>query len=127
VGLELNEQAISLVSDIDRLRKLNGLEPCDVPSLGFTVKRNDIVIAAGFLRLMEGDIGMIDGYVTDPTALSKDRHSALNELTDKIIIVAKELKLKGLLVFTSDESIKIRAEAAGFIDGHQSVFVLPLR
>jgi hypothetical protein len=99
-----------------------------LPKLGFIAYCNSEYqyIAAGFLRMVEGNIAQIDTLVTNPAIESSIRHEALNLIVDKLLESAKELKLLGVYAFTSDYSTIKRAEETGFRVKNQSVITLIL-
>lgn len=88
----------------------------DLPENGYIVFKGDQCVGMGFLRLVEGFYGMMDGYITDPTALPNLRNQALEEITNALIERAKELKLKKVLAFAIDPNILKRAHEHGFMD-----------
>lgn len=85
-----------------------------LPEIGFTVFIEGTPIAMGFLRYCEPNIGIMDSFVTNPTAISSYRYVALNGLTDSLIKEAKEIGLKSLIVFTTEQCIIERADTYGF-------------
>lgn len=97
-----------------------------LPKTGFLVFKDDICVSAGFLRLVEGGFGQIDTMVSNAASPGEVRHEALNILVNCLISKAKDLKLHGLVAFTTSNSILTRAEVAGFRALTHSVIALPL-
>lgn len=95
----------------------------ELPEIGFVVE-GEAPIAIGFLRRMEGPFAIVDGYITNPTMGKYDRNHALTLLTNTIIEKAKELKIKRLLGFSSDNSILLRSLKHGFVVRDDTYFVL---
>jgi predicted amino acid racemase len=75
----------------------------------------DHPVAVGFLRRVECDVvAQIDGLASNSAFGSVIRHEAISKIVESLINEAKSLKLQGVIAFTSDETVKIRAEATGF-------------
>lgn len=98
-----------------------------LPRIGYVVFQDEMPVASGFLRLMEGGFGLIDSYATNAKLSSDIRHLGLEIITNNIIEISKGLKLNGIFAFTADKGIISRAEATGFQQVNQSVYVLPLK
>lgn len=97
-----------------------------LPKIGYIALLDKQPIAAGFLRRIEGDIvAQIDGLTSNPFFGSIIRHHGINKILECLINDAKELKLKGLMAFTVDSSILVRAEAMGFRKVAHSILTLP--
>jgi hypothetical protein len=94
-----------------------------LPALGIVARHNKHggMIAAGFLRRVEGDIGMGDTFITSPCYGSKTRNKALLAICDTLIKTAKALGFRKLIVLTKVNSIRERANAFGFVDLGMSV------
>lgn len=86
----------------------------DIPRFGLVAVRQGKVIAFGGLRLVEGNRGMLDSYITDPSASPEDRNRALDLITYKLIQIAKDNEIKQLISFSVEENIRLRAERHGF-------------
>jgi hypothetical protein len=84
-----------------------------LPQAGFVVKAGEKKIAYAFLRKCEGDIFMVEGYITDPDCEACDRNSALDLLTTTIDEYAAKTNSK-LICFTSQDSIISRAVSRGY-------------
>lgn len=107
--------------------RVNDIKVNNLPKIGYIIKKNDMVLAAGFLRLMEGDYGLMDYYVSNGYLSSDLRHQGLNKLTEELIKTAQVLKLNGIFAFIRDEGISKRSEVSGFRKVHESVYALPLK
>lgn len=95
-------------------RELNISLSENLPEIGFIAFDHNESIAAGFLRKVEGNFGLIDGLITNPTAQSHARHFAIDEIVQNIILVAKELHFSLIMAFTIDNGTLIRSRAHGF-------------
>lgn len=115
---------------IDALHLSNNIDNTDIsdnlPEIGFIATEGAIAVAAGFLRKVEGGYAQIDTLVSNKQMPAEMRHIALAGIVDALINEAKHLKLKGIISFTSDESVLLRAVATGFQVSSQAVIVLPL-
>jgi hypothetical protein len=87
----------------------------DLPEIGVIAYRNDIPVAAGFIRRMEGSYGLMDSYITNATESSSTRHKALSRITEALIEKAKEEGISKLLAFSSDQNTYQRSLMHGFI------------
>lgn len=85
-----------------------------LPSWGYKAQKSDQIIAVGFLRFCEGNIGMMDSFATNPHALSHDRHEGLNLLINYLIDKAKDECLKSIFFFTKEQCIIDRTHDFGF-------------
>lgn len=103
------------------------IPPSDsLPAIGFAAIKEQKVVAMGFLRMVEGGIGQIDTLVSNPAFDSHCRNWALEDVISALISKAKDLKLKGILSYTADKSVLMRAEALGFRILPQTVIALPI-
>lgn len=108
-----------------RYRELDPKLVDGVPHLGYiAISDTGIGVAAGFLRMCEGNYAIIDGFITNPTCRPSDRNEALNLVTAKLVSVAKERNIAKLWAFTMDESILERAKKHGFAHMPHSFMVL---
>lgn len=108
-------------------KDLSDAEYKTLPKIGYIAMLDKIPIAAGFLRKVEGNIiAQLDGLTSNPFFGSQIRHTGIKKVLDMLIADAKELKLKGIIAFTTDKSIVIRAETLGFIKVDSSVMALDL-
>jgi hypothetical protein len=86
-----------------------------LPKIGYIALLDKNPIAAGFLRRIEGDVlAQLDGLTSNPCFGSIIRHIGINEVVKAITTEAKQLKLKGIMAFTVDKSVLLRAEDLGF-------------
>lgn len=99
----------------------------DLPATGFMVFKDGHGVATGFIRRIEGDMGMVDGYLTNPDAHWEDRDKALDLLTKAIIDKAIELKMKSILAFTKDFNTLTRSLRHGYSHlSEQKMIVYPV-
>lgn len=103
----------------------------DLPKLGYiAIEASDsgktIPIAAGFLRLCEGNSVMLDSLITNAKIDSNDRHTILDKLVKRLIKKAKSCGFKQIVAFTKDNNTLVRAETHGFQLLPHSVIVLDL-
>lgn len=87
----------------------------EMPQQGIVILNdNQEPICMGFIRRIEGGLGMIDGYISDKNAPAIERNEALSLLTEEIINLSKELGLSGLLAITVDAHTLERSLKHGF-------------
>ena len=84
-------------------------------------------VAVGFLYITNSDLGIIEGYMTNPEADKFDRHKALNGITLELIEMAKNAGCKLLKCDTKLNEIVTRAKDFGFVElGQYKTFVKEL-
>jgi len=91
------------------------LVKADIPVIGYIIVIDNIPASIGFLRKMEGNYGMFDTFVTNGKLPSEIRHLAMQTLVDQLLNKAKQLKLKAIISYTSDEGVLNRAKNLGFV------------
>lgn len=98
----------------------------NLPKIGYMVLRNNHPVAAGFLRRVEGGYAQFDTFASNPLFGSQIRHLALNLVIDSLLSDAKTLKLRGIIAFTEDAGILLRAKSIGFAELSHSLIGLKL-
>lgn len=88
--------------------------PHTVPRVGFIAAKEGKLVAAVFLRRVEGGYGQIDGLVSNPTSSPEDRNRALDLVSSKIMKEAKKLCLNGVLMMSECENTVMRSQKFGF-------------
>lgn len=121
---------LQMVIELHALRNCpytNVINCKNLPRTGYIAILNNQPIAAGFLRRVEGRIGMIDALVSNPYFGSKIRHEGIEKVVNSLLKDAKSLKLEGIISYTHDEGVLSRAKELGFkeIEG-EKLIVLPL-
>ena len=99
---------------IMKKREKDPKEVYSLPQIGFLVFEEDKFIGAGFLRKCEGNYGMFDSYVTDPSVPPKLRDQALEMITKNLLCTAKEVGIKYLIAFSVDDNTITRSQRHGF-------------
>jgi len=103
------------------------LSPETTPKIGFLATFNDSPATIGFLRMVEGGYCQIDTMVSNPELPSNVRHESMTLTVNSLISKAKEMKLRGIIIYSIDESMLCRAEAIGFKSLPHEVMALPLK
>jgi len=93
----------------------------DLPGHTFCAVVDDKIVAIAALRLMEGEICFIESMASDQKQPGSIRHEALDELTKKILEIAKSLGFKKIFGTTTEECIVKRAKRHNFSDSNQIV------
>lgn len=88
----------------------------DLPEFGLVAIENDVMIAAGFIRKIEGMDAFLDSYISNPVYSPETRHIALDRITTKLIGIAKYEGVRHLYAFSADSNTQCRANTHGFID-----------
>lgn len=107
--LKKREMRLSLVSEL--------------PAHGIAVYEEDHFIAAGFIRQCEGGYGMFDSYISNPKMPAPLRNQALELVMRRLLKQAKELKLKKIFGFSTDNNTITRSQRHGFALSEHKVLV----
>ena len=96
----------------------------ELPNAGWTVIDDDErPVGMVLLRMVEGDLAIIDSLINDPSKSSHRRHQINDRLFLQCIKIAKEFKFKGLLGMSLDDGTLKRAYNHGFIASPQTFAV----
>lgn len=87
----------------------------ELPCIGVLAVEDGVGIAAGFIRLVEGDMGFMDSFISNPSCSAELRDLALDQIGIKLIKIAKANKIKRLIAFSVDNNTLTRACKHGFI------------
>lgn len=101
-------------------------EASTLPENGLIAYSDNVPIAAAFLRLCEGQFGMIDALVTNPEISGELRHIAIDQVINRLLSLANSLHLKALLAFSVDKGTLERAERLGFEKRSETIIALDL-
>ncbi len=116
--------------DMVVLLKSQGLPPythlANLPKNGLVAYMGDTPVAAGFLRLVEGDSAILDSLITNATLEPMIRDKALNLLVSDLLKMAKSLGITKIIAFSSDKNTLVRAWRFGFTQQEYHVITLPL-
>lgn len=121
---KFNINDLNFISNWLKARNLSTHVLDDLPRNGLIVMDGATPIAAGFIRLCEGNHGLFDSYITNPDMTPNARNSALDVLTLALIEESKALKLKVVLALTVDENTKVRSIKHGFVQLEHTVLAL---
>lgn len=103
------------------------IEDEEMPALGVVIENENQLIAMGFVRQCEGNVGIMDSVITNPKASSADRNKALNLLYRTVIELAKEWNISHLIGFSRDVGIIERSKKFGFMEINQTILSLQIR
>ncbi len=73
------------------------------------------IVAAAFLRKVEGSYGQLDSLISNPVATSEQRHRGIDLVVTQVINKAKDLGITGLIALTKDVGTLMRSEKHGFV------------
>lgn len=100
---------------VDQGHPLDHINMRTLPRIGYIAMLDNIPIAAGFLRRVEGDVvAQIDGLTSNPHFGSIIRHHGIEQVLNTLLEDAKRLNLKGVYAFCLDPSAIARANKMGF-------------
>jgi len=94
------------LGDLNDWLKARGKPPqeySDIPAIGFVVIHEDQKLVACFLRRCEGNMGIVDGLTSNPSAPSELRHVALDLAISSICEEAKQREISHLIAWTLDK------------------------
>lgn len=98
-----------------------------LPRIGYIAYYGTSPVAAGFLRRVEGGMGMLDALVSSPHFGSRIRHEGISGVVNLLLADAKAISLTGVLAFSSDDGVLKRAKSIGFNEiGGERLIVLNL-
>lgn len=97
-----------------------------LPKVGYMALMNGHPIAAGFLRRVEGGYAQLDTLTSNKHFGSQVRHLGITKVLDSLLSEAKDLKLHGIVSFTSEDAIVTRAQSMGFQVINQTIITLKL-
>lgn len=86
----------------------------EMPKLGYVTIEGNTVIAAVFLRRVEGGYGQIDGLTSNPHCSPEERHCAIDLAVTRLLEEAKKLNIVNLLCTSTDSGTIVRSEKYGF-------------
>jgi hypothetical protein len=96
----------------------------ELPKAGWTVIDDDErPVGMVFLRMVEGNLALIDSLINDPSQSSHRRHQINDRLFLQCIKIAKEFSFNGLLGMSLDDGTLKRAYNHGFIASPQTFAV----
>lgn len=98
----------------------------NLPKLGFVAYLGEQPVAAGFLRMVEGQIAYMDSLVSNSRLSSGIRHEAFKKVVSGLIEEARSMKLLGIIGSTSDEGMLRRAVDVGFKVQPHAFFTMSL-
>lgn len=87
-----------------------------LPKLGVVASRAEElpILAAGYLREVEGGFGMIDSLIADPNSEPAHRNEALDGIITRLITDAKRIGMTALLANCKVTKAIVRAQQHGF-------------
>lgn len=104
-------------------RGLSSLQKEDLPKEGAVAFYYGMAVAMGFLRKIEGNMAMLDSYITDPEMAADWRNACLDQLTSHLVGVAKKEKITGLIAYSQDTHTIKRAQQHGFVIHKDDIFM----
>lgn len=119
-----NSKNNDLIVNLLALRDMDPKLAEDLPNNGVLVFQDNVLVAAGFIRLIEGSSAMLDSYITNPEVAPELRNEALDKVTESLINQSKDLGISKLLSFTVEQTIIDRAIRHGFIKNSNNFQVL---
>lgn len=84
---------------------------CTLPECGFIVEG----VAAGFIYLTDASMAILEGFVANPALIHEERDAALDEITKRLMLYAKEKEKILLMAYTTRPEISDRAKRHGFV------------
>lgn len=120
---------LGMVVDLHASQNYMGIEQItmkNLPKIGYIAMMGKQPVACGFLRRVEGGFAQMDTLASNNYFGSQIRHVGVQAVVDALINEAKQLKLRGIISFSTDCSILRRAEAIGFHKVEHTLIALSL-
>lgn len=108
-------------------RKHPEIDAYDVPDIGYVANYKSRPVAAGFLRMVEGENAWFDSLITNPGATPEFRHIALDLVVEAILNKAKLRGIAKIIAFSVDEGTLKRALRHNFVQLPHTVISLDLK
>lgn len=70
-------------------------------------------VAAGFILFTDSNVAIIEGFISNKDAPSNERHKAFGSIIAGLEAIARAADVGCVLMWTQDDTILARAEAAG--------------
>lgn len=86
----------------------------EMPKVGHMAYIGERLVAAAFLRKVEGGYAQIDGLTSNPNCAPAERHQAIDLVVAALLTEAKKLNIINVMFISSDESTMARSEKYGF-------------
>lgn len=86
----------------------------ELPDIGYIAFSSNIPVAVGFLRKVEGSLGMIDSMSSNPVIEKIKRDEGLDLVTKTLVFHAKRLKMNTIFAHTKLDCIVERSKKHGF-------------
>jgi hypothetical protein len=99
--------------EINKWLEKHGQPTCersDLPKYGFIIDE----VAAGFLCQTDGNVCLLDPFITNKDAPSLDRHTGLNQIASAVDTLAKDLGYKRSIIISKEQSLLNRGEVLGY-------------
>ena len=98
----------------------------ELPQIGYIVEKDSYAVASGFLRVIEGNVAMLDSLVTHADCTPVDRDTAIDMVVQALISKAKELNIKQIIAFSRDKNTLERSLRHGFVRQDHAFIALDL-
>lgn len=102
--------------DLDALNGWYTARKMPIPVISLLPETGLIVpgVAAAFLLLTDSSLALLHECVTNPSALSRDRHEALSAIYAELCTIAASKGYVHLMTWTADSGIVRRMAESGF-------------
>jgi hypothetical protein len=98
----------------------------EMPKIGFATINEGKLVAAVFLRRVEGGYGQIDGLTSNPSSSKEDRHLAIDMAVSALLSKSRELNIINILFTSEDEGTILRSHKYGFKKSPLSLLAVDL-
>ncbi len=86
----------------------------ELPKIGYAAFDGKVMVAAAFLRRMEGGYAQIDGLTSNPYESADARHRGIDLVVSRLLKHAKELHISHVTFTSEDEGTILRSQKYGF-------------
>lgn len=98
----------------------------EIPKLGYAAFEGSTLLAAVFLRRVEGGYGQIDGLMSNVAYEPHIRHAAIDAVVSTLLRKAKKLNVNKVMMMSEDIGTIERSQKYGFKKSPLSVMVADL-
>jgi hypothetical protein len=86
----------------------------EMPKVGYVTIDQGMMVAAVFLRQVEGGFGQIDSLVSNPHSSPTERHTAIDLAVSALLVKAGDLNITKILFTSDDAGTIMRSQKYGF-------------
>lgn len=121
-----NKEDFHFLVDLHNSQQFKGMNAISLDTLpvhGMMCIQDGVVLAIGFLRMLEPCYAHIDTLVSNAKCSSELRHLGVSSVVDKLLLDCQFLGLKGVISHIQDKNLIKRAKLLGFRVVNEKILV----